>query len=200
MLPVSREHIRASKLALAAMLGVALVLGLSLSNVSDAQEPEVDESLSSSEPYAAASTEEAYTDDPDADGSALTGPDIVEICFFEVLGDDPHLSTSSRLGEVSAHGGWKDLSPGVCPTRADVTTMLYAKKCVGIFCWWSWLSSPTRTVRSGGASGKRATARHECVSEATTRFRSDVTVSIPGFSDTPNWKRSKADLSCHPWD
>ncbi len=171
MLAISGKHIRAGTVILAAMLGVALVLGLSLSNIAWAQEPEADVS----DPMQAA----------------------IEICFYSILGDYPHLSSSGNA--VSAHGGWRIDSPATCPQLAPVTTELYAQNCVGIFCWWSWLSSQTRTVPSGGTSGKRATARHNCVSSATTRFQSVVDVDLPGIIETPVKKRTEAEVDCQPW-
>lgn len=193
MLSISRKHIRTSKLVLAATLGVALVLGLSLSNVSYAQDAESDESLGSSASYAA-----ARIDDPEADVSEPMQA-AIEICFYSILGDNPHLSSSFDNNEVSAHGGWKADSPETCPERGDVTTELYARRCTGIFCWWSWLSSQTRTVRSGGTRGRRATARHHCVSNATTRFQSVVDVDLPGVIEAPIKKRSAKAVDCRPW-
>lgn len=82
-------------------------------------------------------------------------------CRYTTQGDYPHRSSTGFA--ASAHGWWKDRSPGSCPEYADVEVTLQAHLCFGNphgrkHCWWDTLDHQEQRIRAEGGSGRRTTA------------------------------------------
>ena len=123
-------------------------------------------------------------------------------CNYETKGDNPHLSSTGFA--ASAHGWWLDHSDGDCPEYADVEVWLQAKLCYYIdsepqYCWWDTVDRNEERIRAGGGSGRRTTARHDCVSNQTVAYRSIVDVDLVGTWDGPGvWISIAVDVDCYP--
>ena len=115
-------------------------------------------------------------------------------CTFETRGDDPHLSS----GDVSVHGWWNDLSPGDCPTYADVEVWLQAWACIGMSCWWDTLDTNEERHTEGGGSGNRTNARWGCNGIELISFRNVIDVDLVGVSDPSGYEYVQKDLNCYP--
>lgn len=190
MLSTLIKYICVGKLALATMLGVALALGLFLSNVSYAQESEEDGNLGSFAPYPGAGTAGF-----EADASNLLQAVPGGSCRFETKGDRPHMSAQDT--EVSAHGWWRERSPGLCPEYADVEVWLQAHWC-DLGCRWRTIAHNQTRIRAGGGRGRRTIARHACASDEITGFRNVVDVDLVGAVDPPNRVYITFNLACRP--
>ncbi|MDX3132147.1 hypothetical protein PV367_20645 [Streptomyces europaeiscabiei] len=101
---------------------------------------------------------------------------------FVTGGDNVHFS-HTVAGAVNAHGWWKRLSGPA--TKAKVTVDLQVKSGAG----WRTLKTGTKTVYSGGGSGKRAPAAWKCTNLIQKNsFRSVVDVDLVGYPDDSNKK------------
>ncbi len=89
---------------------------------------------------------------------------------------------------ASGHGWWKKISgPG---TKAKVTVTLQAR--VYGTSTWHDVATGSKTVKSGGGSGKRATARKTCTNLIQkTQWRSIIDVDIIGVADSPEKAETK---------
>ena len=136
-------------------------------------------------------TQETASTPKSGDGG---GAEAMRLCVYQTLADWPHRSGS----EVSAHGYWKDLSDGDCPSRAWVTIWLYEWQCDDDDdCDWEQIDKDRKRVRSGGGHGKRATARENCsYGRAMTGFRATVDVDIPGVIDPPDRYSVNKNVKC----
>jgi hypothetical protein len=103
-------------------------------------------------------------------------------------GDRVHVS-STPPPTASGHGWWKKISgPG---TKAKVTVTLQARP-AGTSTWHD-VATGSKTVKSGGGSGKRATARKTCTNLIQkTEWRSVIDVDIIGVADSPEKATTKA--------
>ncbi|MFB9392406.1 hypothetical protein ACFPM3_19760 [Streptomyces coeruleoprunus] len=96
---------------------------------------------------------------------------------FQMGGDLVHFSHTVAK-TVNAHGWWKRLSGPA--TKAKVTVWIQVKSGSG----WRTLNTGTKTVYSGGGSGKRASAAWKCTNLiAKNTFRSVVDVDLVGYPD-----------------
>lgn len=101
---------------------------------------------------------------------------------FVTGGDNVHFS-HTVAGAVNAHGWWKRLSGPA--TKAKVTVDLQVKSGSG----WRTLKTGTKTVYSGGGSGKRAPAAWKCTNLIQKNsFRSVVDVDLVGYPDDSSKK------------
>ncbi len=107
---------------------------------------------------------------------------------FVTDGDRVHVS-STPPPTASGHGWWKKISgPG---TKAKVTVTLQARP-AGTSTWHN-VATGSKTVKSGGGSGKRATARKTCTNLIQkTEWRSVIDVDIIGVADSPEKATTKA--------
>ncbi len=105
-----------------------------------------------------------------------TGSAKFFLCNFTTGADDQHLSSTGFA--ASAHGWWEGNSVN-CPEYAGVEVRLWGYYCgsAGVgpeTCFWRFLTSSENRVRSGGGSGRRATARMtvliQCFHDALRRF------------------------------
>ena len=126
-------------------------------------------------------TQETASTPKSGDGG---GAETRGLCLYQTLADWPHRSGS----DVSAHGFWKILPDGDCPSRAWVTIWLYEWQCDDDDdCDWEQIDRDRKKVRDGGGRGRRATARDSCsYGSASTGFRATVDVDIPGVIDPPD--------------
>jgi hypothetical protein len=99
---------------------------------------------------------------------------------FQTLGDNVHIS-STPPKTASAHGGWRKISGS--GTKAKVTVWLQMKS--SKHGKWHTVAKGQKTVKSGGGSGRRATARKVCHSSQTHLWRSVVDVDLIGIPDSP---------------
>ena len=75
------------------------------------------------------------------------GAETMGLCLYQTLADWPHYSR----GDVSAHGFWRILPGGDCPSRAWVTIWLYEWQCDDDDdCHWEQIDRDRRRVREGG--------------------------------------------------
>ena len=126
-------------------------------------------------------TQETASTPKNGDGE---GAETMGLCLYQTLADWPHYSRE----DVSAHGFWKILPGGDCPSRAWVTIWLYEWQCDDDDdCHWEQIDRDRKRVREGGGRGNRATARDNCrYGRAWTGFRATVDVDIPGVIDPPD--------------
>ncbi|MXY46527.1 MAG: hypothetical protein F4Y44_05970 [Chloroflexi bacterium] len=122
------------------------------------------------------------------------GAEAMGLCLYQTLADWPHYSRS----DVSAHGYWKILPGGDCPSRAWVTIWLYEWQCDDDDdCDWEQIGKDRQRVRAGGGHGRRATARARCgYGRAWTGFRATVDVDIPGVIDPPDRYSVNVNVDC----
>jgi hypothetical protein len=107
---------------------------------------------------------------------------------FITDGDRVHVS-STPPPTASGHGWWKKISgPG---TKAKVTVTLQARPYGA--SGWRDVATGSKTVKSGGGAGKRATARKTCTNLIQkTEWRSVIDVDIIGVADSPEKVSTKA--------
>ena len=199
MFSTHRKRIRWITFALTVVLGVTLVSGLSQSNVSNAQGPEEDEDegIFFYAPLSEDEMSEHQNNTPEADFGSLA----IAWCNYDTMGDNPHLSSTGFA--VSAHGWWIDNSPGSCPEYADVEVTLQAWSCYGDpngshHCLWETLDHKEKRIRAGGGSGRRTTARHDCVSYQQVSYRSIIDVDLVGIWDGPYKAYRYNNVACYP--
>ena len=116
------------------------------------------------------------------------------LCLYRTLADWPHRSRS----DVSAHGFWRILPGGDCPSRAWVTIWLYEWQCDDDDdCDWEQIAKDIERVTEGGGHGSRATARAECrYGSAMNGFRATVDVDIPGVIAPPDRYTVNRNVKC----
>jgi hypothetical protein len=123
------------------------------------------------------STATAATNDSSSDNgvSSAYGPGA-----FITNGDNVHVS-STPPPTASGHGWWVKVSgPG---TTAKVTVWLQSN-----WAGSGWVTRATgvKTVKSGGGSANRATARWQCRNlVAKVQWRSVIDVDLIGVADSP---------------
>ena len=107
-----------------------------------------------------------------------------DVGSFATAGDSVHVSMATGRPEASAHGWWQAKSgPALKPgAKAQVTVWLQAKDRKGK---WKQVAMVSQTVRSGGKSGHRATARKACQGVRETSWRSIIDVDFVGGADSP---------------
>jgi hypothetical protein len=128
---------------------------------------------------------------PQAESGVITAG----TCRYRQAIDDPHGPTS---GDASVHGWWLFVS-GPCPSKATVTAYLQAYWCDIFGCSWITVDSSKADVYAGGGSGKRATARQPCASNATVGWRGYVDVDLDNWHDPSGYTYSSIkNLACSP--
>ena len=117
-------------------------------------------------------------------------------CTYQQANDDPHFS--STAGDVSMHAWW-NFAGGVCPNSAKVTGGLQAYFCSSFGCGWVTVATNSGTYLPGGGSGRRATPRLTCASNAFIGWRGWTDVDLPNISDPPDVTYSTiVNLNCSP--
>lgn len=114
---------------------------------------------------------------------------------FITDGDYAHVSKSDPA-TASAHGWWIKVTTKA--TRAVVRIWLQVK----VGSKWKTVGSDRKTLKSGGGSGRRATARMRCAAGPIVKrpvYRSVIDVDLVGVRDDP--RRAVTDsraLRCLP--
>lgn len=177
------------------ILGVALVVSLTWHSVSNAQEPERNESTGYFAQYYEDDTESTTVSEGEYLEYSTQGVGI--LCRYETIADRPHRSGQ----EVSVHGSWKAKNPDDCPLYADVEVQLQAHWCNDpMDCDWVTIADAEKRVLSGGGRGKRATARRSCTPTPgkLTGYRNVVDVDLVGVPDLPGKAYNIYNLECTP--
>ena len=122
-------------------------------------------------------------------------------CNYKTEGDYPH--RSSQGFAASAHGWWTHSSPGACPTHADVEVTLQGYLCTRYPSGaeesrWNTLDHQESRILAGGGSGRRTTARHNCISSQTVSYRSIIDVDLVDVWDGWFKKYVRNDVDCYP--
>lgn len=104
--------------------------------------------------------------------------------------DNPHRSGTGVA--ASGHGWW---DRGNCDAdRAKVYNCLY--QWYSDNSWHQMDCSKTKSLKPGGGSSNRTTARRECGSTATTSWRNHVDVDVVGALDTAEKPMNQAKMAC----
>ena len=183
----------------AALVGLAVLLTLPMGARSvEADEPEV-ESTSQFSPLSG-NLESGTIEGTSPFKSLDTAFTNFFLCSFTTGADNPHLSSTGFA--TSAHGWWVAHSPS-CPTYADVEVRLWGYYCgsAGVgpeFCFWKFLTSDEKRVKSGGGSGRRTTARNDCTQIQLVGYRSVVDVNLVGQIDGYDQETRYANVLCYP--
>lgn len=129
---------------------------------------------------------------------AVSGPITAGSCTYRQAIDNPHISSTAPRA-TSVHGSW-GISPGRCPSTANVDTRLQAYWCDRFGCRWIVVASRSGDIRPGGGSGRRVTARRTCSSSSkTVGWRGFVDVDLNGVRDPPGFTYSPpVNLRCVP--
>jgi len=121
-------------------------------------------------------------------------------CNYTTEGDNPHLSSTGFA--ASAHGWWNHSINSSCPLYADVTVTLQAKLCYTTgssrTCWWETVDHQVTRILAGGGSGRRTTARNDCLFFKLIGYRSIIDVDLVGVWDGPFKLYRSADVLCYP--
>lgn len=202
---------RMMRSGIAVMLSVAMMSGLSVSNVSNAQpnsEAErctvkqlewmlsqgIDPSGDCPGSFAPYSGSETDTSDEQADAESQA---LLASCPYTTHGDYPHRSGT----DVSAHGWWNTSDYSLCPTYADVEVWIQGLWCNNPpwNCYWVTVAHSESRIRPRNIYGTRTTARRLCVSTATTGFRNVVDVDLVGVDDPADqYVGPPTDVACRP--
>lgn len=116
-----------------------------------------------------------------------TSPDDSTPCTPVAQGDYVHVSS----GDASGHGWWQ---PGTCTAGTDVVGVTLEEYLGDAWEQEAWA---TGTVKPGGGSGNRVTARKTCSSATMTYWRSVVVVSVGGEeSGQAQTTTDQQDIAC----
>lgn len=198
MFSTPEKHIGKIIRALAALLGVALLIGLFSSNVY-AEEPENGLTRSYEMLTDAEFAQEAAELAPEG-SLAREGSLMWFGCNYTTEGDYPHKSGR----DVSVHGWWKTKDPN-CPRYADVEVWLKAWVCLydgdeKVGCSWETLDQDKERIRQGGGRGKRTSVRHGCADSRRVSYMNVVDVDLVGMWDWPDRKTIRRTVDCYPSD